>query len=171
MPEVGREDTSVLEGGRSAPRTVIGLAGDPGGLMAGSDRLSRSSWALVVVGSFRRETVELFWPICLFCGVVGPEKLGAEGVMVVLPLAVEDCEDWDMWPSRDWDLLVGRETIGPPLSETGSRDDWVCVLSWLLVGRGRRDVVCTGLLVNVRDTAVFGREGLVGRVDLSFTFV
>lgn len=37
------------------------------------------------------------------------------------------------------------------------------------MGRGRRETGAagTGLLVNVKDTAVFGRVGLTGRVSLT----
>ena len=57
-----------------------------------------------------------------------------------------------------------RFTIGPPLSETGSRADGA--RSWPPSGRGSLepvvDVVAgVDLLVKVNETAVFGRVGLV----------
>jgi hypothetical protein len=39
---------------------VVGFAGDWGALIAGSDRFSLNNCALVVVGSFRSETVDAF---------------------------------------------------------------------------------------------------------------
>ena len=133
--------------------------------MTGSDRFKRRSWALVVVGSLRKEAVDVFWPSSRRRGVEGGgidwTEDGVEGVGM---LDRDDCAEC---PSRDWDFRA-RLIMGPPLSETGSRDDAVCVRSWV-IGRGSREVPDVGLLVKVMDTAALGREGLAGRVSLSRT--
>lgn len=76
-----------------------------------------------------------------------------------------------MWPKRDCDLLRPRDAMGPPLSDTGSSDDCVSDLSWMEDGRGSRETVGVGLLVNVSETAALGRVGLVVRAFLSCTLV
>lgn len=98
------------------------LTGDTAGLIAGSERLSRNSWALVVVASVRSDKDEDFSPISILRGVEAAGKIVPEGVIWVLLLAVDDWEDWDMCPRRDCDLLVGRDAMGPPLSDTGSKE-------------------------------------------------
>jgi hypothetical protein len=50
---------------------VVVLAGDCGARIAGSDRFNLRSWALVVVGSLRRETVEDLLVIAVLRGVDG----------------------------------------------------------------------------------------------------
>ncbi len=47
-----------------------------------------------------------------------------EGVVGVGRLVTEDCAEW---PSRESERLDGA--MGPPLSETGSNEDCVCVRS------------------------------------------
>lgn len=154
---------SVREGGRSyRPTAVVGFAGDWGALIAGSDRFSLSNCALVVVGSFRSETVDVFVTTSLAVrrGVEGGSDWAEEGVVGVGRLEMEDCAEW---PSLDCERRI-RGTMGPPLSETGSKLEGA--LSWLR--RGSREGSCaTGLLVNVMDAAVLGRDGLSGLDSLS----
>ena len=86
--------------------------------MAGKERFCFSSCALVVVGSLRREVVEVLEPSSLLRGVEGPNDAVEEGVVGVGMLVTED---WAEWLSRD----AGRRArcwIGPPLSDTGSSD-------------------------------------------------
>jgi hypothetical protein len=124
MDGCGRVSVSVLEGGRSKPRVATGLEGDWVDFMTGNDLLSRNSCALVVVGSLRRETVDVFCPISLLRGVDGSNSCAGEGVMDVERL---ETEDWAEWPKRERDRRVW--VIGPPLSDTGSSEDWICVRS------------------------------------------
>jgi len=58
--------------------------------IAGSDRFCLRSCALVVVGSFRREVVDVLVPISLLRGVDGPKDDVDEGVVGVGMLVTED---------------------------------------------------------------------------------
>ena len=90
---------------------------------------------------------------------------GVVGVVTLVTLVTDECVEC---PNLDSERLVW--VIGPPLSETGSSEDCVCVRSWLTtggpIGRGRRDPTVV-LLVNLRATAVLGRDGLAGLVSLT----
>ena len=79
-------------------------------------------------------------------------------------LEIDECAEW---PILDCDRRLRLE-MGPPLSETGSKEEGA--RSWPASGRGRRDEgVDVGLLVKVKETAAFGRVGLVCRVVFSLT--
>ena len=155
---------SVRDGGLSN-RPVVVFAGDWGGFIAGIERLSLNSCALVVVGSVLRDAAEALVatsrdPLRGVAGSMDWEETGVVG-----PAWLET-EDWAECPFRDCERR-GREILGPPLSETGSSEDWV--RSWLR--RGSREGCCwTGLLVKVMEADAFGREGLSGRVSLTLIF-
>jgi hypothetical protein len=127
--------------------------------MVGIDLFSFNSCALVVVGSLRRPGLEILDPRSLLRGVEGGSECVEPGVVGVGILVIEEVAEWP--PSRDCDLRW-RFGIGPPLSETGSKEE--DVRSCPPNGRGSREIVVVvveTLLVNVSETAVFGRAGLV----------
>jgi hypothetical protein len=86
--------------------------------MAGSDRFCLRSCALVVVGSFRKEVVEALVPISRLLGVDGPKDDVEEGVVGVGMLVTDDVAEC---PKREAGRRT-RWTMGPPLSDTGSRE-------------------------------------------------
>ena len=88
-----------------------------------------------------------------------------DGVAGVGMLVIEDCAECP--PNLDCARLW-RFCIGPPVSETGSRDE-----GKRSCPRGRGNLEFTGgdgLLVKVSDMAAFGREGLLLRLDFILMF-
>jgi hypothetical protein len=144
---------SVLDGGLSY-RDAIGFAGDAVWLrMIGIDRFSFSSCALVVVGSLRKAFTDDFCANSRLRGVEGGIDCVEHGVVGVGILVMDECDEWP--PILDCDLLF-LAGIGPPLSETGAREEGT--LSCPPSGLGRRDPAgAAGLFVNTSATAVLGR--------------
>jgi hypothetical protein len=79
---------------------------------------------VVAAASFLSEAADVLWLISLRRGVEGGSEYPEEAEVGVATLVMDDCAEC---PSRESDRLDWG--IGPPLSETGSSDDCVCVRS------------------------------------------